>query len=72
LLIFSYFQTAYNSRDDVYKFLRQVFVLPFLPADHMPVAFNTLKEKATTQQLQSVTNYIQGTWFDSTVWPVTA
>jgi len=72
LLIFSYFQTAYNSRDDVYKFLRQVFALPFLPADHIPVAFNTLKEKATTQQLQSVMNYIQGTWFDSTVWPVTA
>jgi hypothetical protein len=46
--------------------------LPFLPADHMPVAFNTLKEKATTQQLQSVMHYIQGTWFDSTVWPVTA
>ena len=38
----------------------------------MPVAFNTLKEKATTQQLQSVMHYIQGTWFDSTVWPVTA
>lgn len=65
-------QTAYNSHDDVYKFLRQVFALPFLPADHIPVAFNTLKEKATTQQLQSVMNYIQGTWFDTTVCPVTA
>jgi hypothetical protein len=39
-----------------------VFALPFLPADHMPIAFNTLKEKATTQQLQSVMNYIQGTF----------
>jgi hypothetical protein len=52
--------------------LRQVFALSFLPADHMPVTFNTLKEKATTQQLQSVMYYIHGTWFDSTVWPITA
>ena len=36
------------------------------------VTFNTLKEKDTTQQLQSVMTYIQGTWFDSTVWAVTA
>ena len=49
-----------------------LFALPFLPAYHIPVAFNTLKGKATTQQLQSVMNYIQDTWFDSTVWPVTA
>jgi hypothetical protein len=24
------------------------------------------------EQLQSVMNYIQDTWFDSTVWPITA
>jgi hypothetical protein len=52
-----------RTKIDVYKFLRHVFI---------PVAFNTLKEKSTTQQLLSVMNYIQGTWFDSTVWPVTA
>ena len=49
-----------------------MFALPFLPADHIPVAFSTLKEKATTQQLQSVMDYIQGTWLNSTVWPVTS
>jgi hypothetical protein len=40
----------------VRQFLRQVFI---------PVAFNTLKEKSTIQQLLSVMNYIQATWFDS-------
>ena len=59
-------------RDDVYKFQRQVFALPFLPADHTLDAFYMLKEKATTEQLQNLMTCIEDNWFHSTVWSVAA
>ena len=49
-----------------------MFALPFLPADHTQDAFNSLKDKATTEQLQSLMTYIESNWFDSTVWSVAA
>jgi hypothetical protein len=53
-----------------YKFLRKVFTLPFLPADHIPPAFEKLKEKATDEKTQEVMQYIEDTWMTSTVWTV--
>jgi hypothetical protein len=53
-----------------YKFLRKVFALPFLLADHIPPAFEKLKEKATDEKTQEVMQYIEDTWMTSTVWTV--
>jgi hypothetical protein len=50
-----------------YKFLRKVFALPFLLADHIPPAFEKLKEKATDEKTQEVMQYIEDTWMTSTV-----
>jgi hypothetical protein len=38
-------------------FLRKVFGLPFLPADHIPPAFEKLKEKSTDEKTQEIMQY---------------
>ena len=72
LIPFLFFQTAYTQRDDVYKFLRKVFALPFLPADHILDTFTLLQQKAVGEQLQSVMQYVNDTWMQSTVWPISS
>jgi hypothetical protein len=44
-------------RDSVYKFPRKVFALPFLPSDHIPPAFEKLKEKSTDEKTQEIMQY---------------
>ena len=39
------FQTAYNQRDPVHSFLRQLMALPFLPAEHITDTFLRLDQK---------------------------
>jgi hypothetical protein len=53
-------------------FLRKVFSLPFLPADHIPPAFEKLKEKSTDEKTQEIMQYwrYKCTWMTSTVWTV--
>ncbi|KAK3595611.1 hypothetical protein CHS0354_009572 [Potamilus streckersoni] len=41
-------QTAYNQRNTVFKFCRKVFSFPFLSAEHIPTAFEKLKERSQT------------------------
>ena len=42
--------------------------LPFLPHEHIRHMFQQLKDLATTPVLQSLVNYINDTWINSTVW----
>ena len=42
--------------------------LPFLPHEHIPAMFNQLKEMGTTEPLQSLVEYIEVTWLQSTIW----
>lgn len=55
------FQVAYNQKDSVHKFIRKLLALPFLPAEHIPAAFQKLQEKATQPQLQELTSYVDDT-----------
>ena len=55
------FQVAYNQKDSVHKFIRKLLVLPFLPPEHIPAAFQKLQEKATQPQLQELTSYVDDT-----------
>lgn len=40
---------------------------PTLPAEHIPEVFGYLQRKASTQQLQQVTDYIRETWISGSV-----
>ena len=64
------FQVAYAQRDDVYKFIRKVFALPFLPAEHIEPTFRNLREKADGEQVTAFMRYVEDTWLSSTVWEI--
>ena len=65
-------QVAYSRRDDVYKFVRKVLALPFLPSEHIRPAFDGLRAKAQGEQVTSLLNYVEDNWLLSTVWQVSS
>ena len=69
-----YSQTAYSTRDTIYKILRKVFALPLLPAEDIPDAFVELKRKVNADADAMVTflEYVEATWIESEIWPVSS
>ena len=63
---------AYCQRDEVYKFVRKLFALPFLPTEHVVPTFRSLQEQASGRQLSALTDYIEETWISSSVWEVSS
>jgi hypothetical protein len=64
------FQTAYNQRDPVHSFLRQLMALPFLPAEHITDTFLRLETRNSNHAVQHVLDYIYRTRIRSPVFPV--
>ncbi|CAG2244496.1 unnamed protein product [Mytilus edulis] len=62
-------QPAYRQQDCIFKYVRKLMALPFLPADHIRPAFRRLKD-LQTDPLQRLVTYVEDTWIKSTVWPV--
>jgi len=62
-------QTAYQSDDGTFKYLRRIMALPFLPPSEIPAMFNCLQLQATTEPLQKFVEYVDSTWIQSTTWP---
>ncbi|KAK3108659.1 hypothetical protein FSP39_012750 [Pinctada imbricata] len=60
-------KTTYNQRKTTYHSIRQLLSLPYLPADHIVPAFNSLKMSATTQPLKDLMTYLENTWLSSSV-----
>jgi hypothetical protein len=50
----------FSAKPSVYKFPRKDFALQFLPADHIPPAFEKLKEKSTDEKTQEIMQYQHG------------
>ncbi|XP_061184450.1 uncharacterized protein LOC133192458 [Saccostrea echinata] len=61
-------QMDYSQQDGVFKFVRKLLALPFLPEEQIPVAFNTLKETVTSDRLIQLTNYKERTWINGDIW----
>lgn len=70
LQIFMCFQTAYQSKDVVHKFIRKIHALPFLPAEHIGPAFRHLCGQTTSTPLLDLLKYVRNTWLQSTIWTV--
>ena len=60
--------SVYKDNDATHKYIRCIMALPFLPHEHIPTMFNELKDLAMSPPLQSLVDYIQETWLESTVW----
>ena len=61
-------QTSYMQSVGVHHLCKQLLGLPFIPAEHIHPMFQLLQERAATEPLQEITDYIQLTWIESTVW----
>ena len=46
--------------------------MPYLPAEHINRVFRALQQKAITEPLQELTDYISTTWLSSSIWPITS
>lgn len=66
--VFLSLQGAYMERDSVYKFVRKLIALPYLPHEHIEATFATLKEKAC-DNLQPLVEYIETQWISSSTFP---
>ena len=62
-------QPAYTSDENTHTYIRKLLSLPYLPAEHIAPIFEKLQEKAVTQPLQELTNYIASTWLGNPLWP---
>ena len=60
--------TPYAEDSGTYKFIRKLMALCLLPNQHIQPVFERLKDDATTNELKSLTEYIQRTWISSTIW----
>ena len=60
-------QKAYSEDDAVYKYIRKLMALPFLPHSQIRPMFLRLQAEAETEPLQNLVTYIRRQWIESTV-----
>lgn len=60
-------QRAYSEDDAVYKYIRKLMALPFLPHRQISRMFLRLEVQAQTEPLQNLVAYIRRKWIESTV-----
>ena len=65
-------QHPYATDDKTDKFICKLLSLPYLLPEHIITIFNALRQKAATEPLRKLTDYIYNTWINSTIWPVTS
>ena len=62
-------QTAYGEDDSIYKYLRKLMALPFLPHAEIRPMFMSLSGRAQNPPLSDLVTYIQKQWIDSETFP---
>ncbi|XP_074625395.1 uncharacterized protein LOC141883714 [Acropora palmata] len=60
-------QRAYSEDDAVYKYVRKLMALPFLPHRQISRMFLRLEVQAQTEPLKNLVAYIRRQWIESTV-----
>lgn len=62
-------QVAYQKDPPTHTYIRKLFALPMLPAEHIIPVFNYLKDRAVTNPLADLLEYISSQWILSTTFP---
>ena len=62
-------QAEYMQDAGIHTLCKQLLALPFIPADHVRPVFEKLQERAVTPKLQELTDYMNITWLESSMWP---
>ena len=63
-------QTAYYERQILYRHVRRLLALPFLPAEHIQEAFANLRGRIGDERVLQLEAYIDSTWMASPTWSV--
>ena len=61
-------QAPYLSDNDLARFVRRIFVLPFLPATCIPGAFRRLRRRANSPKVRELMRYQRDTWMRHRLW----
>ena len=56
---------AFRNDEGTHSLVKKLLALPYLPAEHIPVVFQGLQARSTTEGLGELTQYIQNTWIES-------
>ena len=62
-------QTAYFQKGQIYKFLRRLMALPYLPSHEIAGEFFHLQNHPTAARVKEVVDYVEQNWIDSSIWP---
>ena len=65
-------QQQYMKHTGTLTYIKRLVALPFLPAQHIPAAFNHLAQDAGSEPLCRLVEYVRYTWLDSTIRPPAA
>ncbi|KAH3879313.1 hypothetical protein DPMN_003215 [Dreissena polymorpha] len=57
-------------RATIYHYLRQIMMLPYLPANHIERAFEELYQRANTDQLRSLVIYMERQWMNPPIFDI--
>ena len=60
---------AYHEKKAIFKYVRQLMALVYLPHEHITRIFEDLRQRTEEQGLRQLTTYIAQTWIQSDVWP---
>ena len=64
-------RTAYMENGPLYKILKQLLALPYLPRRHIFYAFEELRKQGqNNERVIELFNYVEATWFKPDVWGV--
>ena len=63
-------QISYYQRQSLYRHVRKLLALPFLPAEHIGAAFTELRGVIDDERVHQLESYIQATWLTSPTWSV--
>ncbi|XP_052260568.1 uncharacterized protein LOC127864714 [Dreissena polymorpha] len=61
---------AYMERKDLWDYVRKLLVLPFVPSSQIEPLFRNLAQRANTEPLRKLVNYIDSTWIQSLTFPI--
>ena len=59
-------QQQYMKHTGTLTYIKRLVALPFLPAQHIPAAFNNLAQDAGNEPLCRLVEYVRYTWLDTT------
>lgn len=63
-------QPEYEKGNSVHQFMRRIFSLQLVPAEHISPILDELEQRSPNDQISALLQYINNTWLQSSIWSV--